>query len=459
MNKKLLAVAVAAALAPAVSQAQVTLSGTINIWHENISASGSSGATATTAAQNNIVSRNRLSDNNGSNIRFRADEDLGNGLKAWAQVETAVISNNDTRFNSAGQNGAAGANAAVANTAAQATAGWATRNSGIGLSSATLGTLTLGIWDIHYHTQYGVDPSLIKGASHQSTLSLLLNAGTGSPSAGTRYSNVIRWDSPNWNGFELGVAYSRPTDGAPIGPNAAALGTTADIRDGKKNTVWSINPKYSNGPLQVFYSYFKESDLVVNGVATGWQGKMASLYGAAGGTGTLTAASVNSVLETRSDRVGGSWTFPFGLQVGLIWDRYKVSSNNQANAALATLGLAVGNTFSADIKRTVWALPINYNFGNHGIQFTYARAGDITGSVSSPLLSTSGNVNATGAKMWQIGYTYNLSKRTNMHASYTRINNDTNANYDGFANAVGLGASGNNGADPTYFVVGLRHSF
>jgi len=434
MNKKLLAVAVAAALAPTLSQAQsssVVLSGALNFYHQNVSASGASAGNA------NLVSRNGIQDGNGSNVRFYAEEDLGNGLKAWGQVETAVFLNADTRTNAAG-------------TAGGGAGTWGNRNSGVGLKSAAWGGILLGVWDVHYHTQYGTDPSLLKGAANQSALGLLNNMGTGSYGIGARYNNVIRYDSPNWNGFNIAVAYARPTDG--VVPTGSAA--TANLLDGKKNNVININPSYSNGPFSVFYSYNKDAD-VAGTAAQATKGQ--ALFAAAGGVGALPAGL--TVSDVRSDRLGASWKFPFGLQVGLIYDRSKYSNQHQSAAAAAAFGLAAGGTYSSDQKRTVWAIPLVYDFGNHTVNFTYAKASDITGSFSVPAGSTSGNITGTGAKMWQLGYQYAFSKRTNMHASYTRINNDSNANYDGFANPVGLAAAGNNGADPTYVTVGLRHTF
>src|SRR5882672_7272198 len=96
MQKKLLAVAVAGALAaPAVALAQssVTVSGNINFWYET---AGATGATTTCPVAGCAVStfdvknRDRMQDGNGSNIRFTAVEDLGTGMQAFAQVESAV---------------------------------------------------------------------------------------------------------------------------------------------------------------------------------------------------------------------------------------------------------------------------------------------------------------------------------------------------------------------------------
>src|SRR5258708_21338571 len=105
MQKKLLAGGVGGALAvPGVAMAQsVTISGAMNLWMETASASGATqspvGVTPTTY---DIKSRSRIQDGNGSNIRFTAVEDLGGGMQAFGQVESAVFNNADTRANALG---------------------------------------------------------------------------------------------------------------------------------------------------------------------------------------------------------------------------------------------------------------------------------------------------------------------------------------------------------------------
>ena len=69
---------------------------------------------------------------------------------------------------------------------------------------------------------------------------------------------------------------------------------------------------------------------------------------------------------------------------------------------------------------------------------------------------------ATGAKgnAFTLAYSYTLSKRTNVYASYASLDNNN-------LGAFGLTASGTNvtppatalGADPTALTVGVRHSF
>jgi hypothetical protein len=102
---------------------------------------------------------------------------------------------------------------------------------------------------------------------------------------------------------------------------------------------------------------------------------------------------------------------------------------------------------------------------NGGIIADYTVARDLTGS------ATGGGASDTGAKLYTIGWLQNLSKRTMVKVLYTRINNDTNANYNFSSGAVGSVNSaasvlaGTNtagfgpGANPSAFAVGIRHSF
>jgi predicted porin len=54
------------------------------------------------------------------------------------------------------------------------------------------------------------------------------------------------------------------------------------------------------------------------------------------------------------------------------------------------------------------------------------------------------------SNVWALGYTHNLSKRTNLYTSYARFRNDVLATLGGAASA---------GADPSTFNVGIRHKF
>jgi predicted porin len=81
MNKKLLAAAVASALAvPVTASAQVTISGIFKVGVSNVSTSG----IQTVGRANNSQIR---VDDNSSRILFNVAEDLGGGLSAIAQLD------------------------------------------------------------------------------------------------------------------------------------------------------------------------------------------------------------------------------------------------------------------------------------------------------------------------------------------------------------------------------------
>jgi predicted porin len=448
MHKKLLAVAVAGALAaPAVAFAQsaVTISGALNLWYEQAGASGATNsATGTNPSTFDVKNRDRVSDGNGSNIRFTATEDVGGGIQGFGQVESAVLCNGQTRNDDLGNPGQAA-------TSPQTACGWATRNSGVGLRGAAWGEVLLGIWDTHYTESYAVDNQIVKGAAQSSSLAVLNSFGTagwatgagsiGAASIGTRLSNVLRYQSPSWSGFNFRASMARPTDG-----NVPVTGT---VTDGTKNRAWNIVPNYSNGPVYVSWSYLKDKDIAGTGAA---------LYTGATGGGTLAGGTAGAALYSiTSNRLHASYTFPFGLKLGLIVDASKIEANATAPVA------------GSELKKTTWSLPISWNTGPHTIFATYAQASKLKGSINgadlstitvTPAGSTSGQTmdSHTGAKFFSLGYQFDLSKRTDIHMAYSQIKNDSLAGYDFFSNTVGM-ANGNFGADPRIIHIGVRHAF
>jgi len=434
MNRKIMVAAVAAAFAApaAFAQSSVTVGGTINIMFDNVRASGNTGGDVAGGANNSMKSHTRVRDGAGSNIRFSVIEDLGGGNSAFVQVESAVIQNSDQRTDNFG-------NAQGVTTAGNSTAIWGNRNSGIGIRSKTAGRFLIGVWDIHYHEHYSIDPGWIISNSAGSTLNLTQNFGSGfsvSPGLGTRYSNVIRWDSPVWSGFSMSVAYARPRDGAPI--NAAG-----DVRDNKKNRVWNFAPRYESGGLTVQYSYLSDKDAATTTTLSF--------------AGTTLAAAATSVWKVTGNRLGARYKFANGLGIGALWDSSKATSESATAAAVV------------NIKRSVWAFPVTFETGNHHLYATYGRARDWKGSLGGVDVGTLGNPaiggqaagtlnfgSDTGAKQYTLGYAYKLSQRTNVHVSYQTTRNEALVRYDMFANTSGNTAVG---ADPKSWAVGLRHTF
>lgn len=106
--------------------------------------------------------------------------------------------------------------------------------------------------------------------------------------------------------------------------------------------------------------------------------------------------------------------------------------------AAAAYGKTTSDTNTVDNKE--WMLGVTVPVGAAGaIVGSYTRATD-------RLVSTAGNGNQIA-----LGYTYSISKRTNLYTSFSRTSNDANSN------AGGLAAG--NGLTDRLFNVGIRHAF
>src|SRR6185369_10705978 len=192
MNKKLMAVAVAGALAApglAMAQSTVTISGFIkaDVGQINIG-----NANAVRAGLN--TSTLAFEDGGPSRVRFTMREDLGGGLYGLGQLELRpTISGRST-------NG-------VVNMGFGSTAG----NQWVGLESTSLGTIRLGAIDQYYLEGGGYAPGSVQVAT----------------GFATRSRNVIHYDSPNFSGFTFQLGYS-------VGNGAS--GGSADLATGQRKT-------------------------------------------------------------------------------------------------------------------------------------------------------------------------------------------------------------------------------
>lgn len=187
MNKKLIALAVAGALAaPLAAQAadNVTIYGTLNMSLEfadpdRLDVGG---------VPTDTPRRTRVNSNS-SNIGFKGEEDLGGGLKAWFQVENDVRPDGST------------------------TGAWAGRNSAVGLSG-NWGSVLLGRWDTPYKVAtIGYDRFYATGMPDIETIiganGLIATAPIGTfDGFSLRQTNTVQYWSPKFAGFSFRVGYA-----------------------------------------------------------------------------------------------------------------------------------------------------------------------------------------------------------------------------------------------------------
>jgi predicted porin len=105
--------------------------------------------------------------------------------------------------------------------------------------------------------------------------------------------------------------------------------------------------------------------------------------------------------------------------------------------------------YSGDQK--FWMLGATVPVGPGAILVSYSQ-------LKNSLVLQGSTAPAAGtAKQYALGYTYSLSKRTNLYTSYAHISNDVGTAFavgsatDSFAGVAGQGSSG--------FALGIRHQF
>jgi len=420
MQKKLIALAIAGLSSAAFAQSNVTIYGVADGTFDVVK---STGATAATSA-GEFGNVNRVTSNS-SYLGFKGSEDLGNGLKAVFQFETAVDFTNNANA------GLGGASVGMFS---------ATRDSFVGVSSG-FGTVVLGnltgptralgaAVDVNAGaTGIGANSGLLgKLAGGTLNFSGCGKSGTCTSIFDTRWSNAIAYVSPSFSGFQATAAYvanENRTDRAAVANAAFNSGTapTALSNLSRVNTSgYDVGVNYNNGPILVGLAY--------------------------------NAAKVedNSDLKVKNLRVAGSYNFGVA-SVRLLWEKTKAEDNNGAASLIG-----------GDAQQTKYGIGGTFNITPAGkILAQYYLAKDVKGSAGG---------SDTGAKLWELGYEHALSKRTALKAVYAQINNDDNANFDFGVSAVGIaGASsatnftntlGNgvgNGAKVSGIQIGVRHSF
>jgi predicted porin len=215
MNKKLIALAVASAFVAPAAMAQtanpVTLYGKVYATFESISANGG------TSAQNDATKNRSRVEDQASRLGVRGTEDLGGGLKAVFQLETAFKPDqNNTTF--------------------------AARNSGVGLQGGW-GTIMMGRWDTPFKTVTGnIDPF------GDVTIGGFKTVANDQGNFDRRDQNVVQYWSPNWSGFSMRLMFQ-------ANENKTA---TTDPKD------YGGSLEYKGGPVYLTYAYEQHHDQVGN---------------------------------------------------------------------------------------------------------------------------------------------------------------------------------------------------
>ncbi|MGO9445944.1 MAG: porin [Thiobacillaceae bacterium] len=221
-----------------------------------------------------------------------------------------------------------------------------------------------------------------------------------------RLGNVLAYVTPTFSGLTAAVATS-------------FLKETGMDNHGNTPSAYTGTVMYANGPLFADVGYEQANDV-----------------------GTTIGLSDVTI---KSWKVGAGYTLD-ALTVNALYDHIELDNRLPGGGS---------------VDRGAWGLNGVYNIGNIGLKLGFYDAMDVSGN----------NVNGsnTGAKLYEGGVDYNLSKRTKLYAVYARTANDANATYCvGGGQDAGFGGSGLNsgnvcsttpGQAESIFSLGMRHAF
>jgi len=226
MQKKIIALAIASALTvPALAFADtsnVTVYGIADVSYDLVK-NGDGTTTAGGATRVNGVRENKVSSNS-SRLGFKGAEDLGGGLKAIFQIETAISID-----------GSAGDTLA-------------TRNTFAGLAGDSWGSVTLGRNDTPYKSSTrGLDVFMDHIADNRTLM------GKGVVGFDQRFTDTVRYDSVSMSGFKVALAYTAGAENNVV--------STAD----NKGKALSMSGTYETGPFSAALAYQKNTLSSVNG--------------------------------------------------------------------------------------------------------------------------------------------------------------------------------------------------
>ncbi len=253
------------------------------------------------------------------------------------------------------------------------------------------------------------------GAGFGSAGSITGEFGGYKTGADDRAANAVAYVSPSFSGLTATVAYVN---------GEATESSSQNGGNGYNSRAWQIAGQYENGPIYAGIGYHK-----------------AYAVNIAAGTGNTALAVIPAIadFDARIWRLAGTYTLPTETKLMALYDNTLLD------------GPAAGDT----MKRTAWSVGVAQPFGAHTVGLQYAKAGDI---------AVTGPDDNDGAKMWTLAYSYSLSKRTMIHARYSKLNNDNDgastfySNPVGQPNGTGTAVTGGD-IDYTGYMVGLRHTF
>jgi predicted porin len=299
MNKNILAIAIAAAVAAPSAFAAATVYGVAHM-------SGNSFSSVNDGAGNSAGLTSMSS--NSSRLGIKGSEDIGGGTSVVYQMEFGVSMDGNA---DSGANAATGINS--------------TRNAFVGMGGG-FGTVLAGRHD-----------SLIKLSGRKYDLfgdqignnrNILGGNATATYVVDGRHNNVLAYVSPTWSGFHFGVAYV---------PSSAVSQVETYDNAAQKNAAVTAIADYTAGNFSVTAGYIDVDKLGGNAI-TAYRLGAGYTFGAAKVVGLYQNAKIATTSAQDSYGIGGS--YKVGAAGTIKAQYYSVQETNSAknDATLTTVG-------------------------------------------------------------------------------------------------------------------------
>lgn len=284
-----------------------------------------------------------------------------------------------------------------------------------------------------FHLEHGLlidtgnDASSTQWFDRRSTLSLTSKAW-GELRAGRDFTPTYSQWSRNDPFSYVGVAGSNNfVSATPVGPIRSAFGSNLNTTVRSSNALQYLLPGNLGGLEGGLMLAAGEGGLVANGVAKVTSVRLGYSAGPFN-VGVATATTANSLT--------GSGKFKDDV----------VSASYNAGVARINLALRSLKQASAKQRNTLVAAVVPVGAGEIKLSWNSANLSGKVGTAT---------IDANDATQLGLGYVHNLSKRTALYASYSRINNKGGATYVVPGGPAGL----TGGSNSTGYEMGMRHTF
>jgi predicted porin len=416
MQKKLLGMAVAAALAaPAVALAQsaVQVYGTVHMSLNQAKYTKDTAGTVNDVTKIGVTSH-------ASNWGLRSTETLGGGLTAWLQAEFNVKMARDNGVHDG-----------------ESTA----RNSGLGLRGG-FGNIYVGTWETPWSQTFRLwDVGTIGGwGPVTSIIGRRENTGT----------NPSR-NCTNVAGASGGAIGAGPVCGNGAEATANAVGYALWRRFSyavfyESPVFEGVQAKFAWQPNERKADFTTPTATNINENPSAWSGSLT--WTGLGGRARAFGATMQNKDWTTVGQTDSGYTFGGGYDFGM------------ANVG-ATYETFKYKAAAGDVEAKQWGVGVAVPMGPGKIGASYAKAKKLTGAGTAA--AEAAGTNDTGAKMWNLGYEWALSKRTALGFGIAKIDNGANQVFSWTA-AIPIqnGTTSGSvlaGTDVTNIFVSMRHSF